>query len=136
KHQVNPGNDIRSAAVDPRWLLDSENRSGSDLNDAGHLPPPEDVLDDAGAARDPRKFDNERAVQTMPDVIAGRPAIEFRIPEVLVDVEVGGAARNVVRGEVAALRRLARAERVVDFPRLRRLSPLRSSHLPTTNDFA
>ena len=60
----------------------------------------------------------------MADVIAGRPPIEFRIPEVLVDLEVGGTARDVVRGEVATLRRLARAERVVDFPRVAVLEPL------------
>ena len=124
KHEVNAGDDIGPAAIDSRWLLDSENRAGSYLHDAGHLPTAEDVINDAVPARDSRKFDNERAVQTMPDVIAGRPAIEFRIPEVLIDVEVGSAARNVVRGEVATLRRLARAERVVDFPRVAVLEPL------------
>src|SRR5262245_66501154 len=116
--QVDAGDGVGSAVVEFRWLLDSKNRAGSDLHSAGHLPTAEDVIDDAVPARDSRKFDNERAVQTMPDIIAGRPAIEFRIPEVLVDVEVGRAARNVVRGEVATLCRLARAERVVDIPRV------------------
>src|SRR5215831_8070122 len=50
----------------------------------------------------------------MADVVAGGPAIEFWIPEVLVVIE----ARDVIGGKIAALRRDALAQRVVQFPRV------------------
>ena len=50
----------------------------------------------------------------MADVVAGRTAIVFRIPEVLIVLE----RRDVVRRQVATLRRLALAERVIDLPRV------------------
>ena len=90
------------------------------LRDAGDLPTTEDGVEHPWLGIP--GLDDERAVQTMADVIAGRPPIEFRIPEVLVDLEVGGTARDVV--PEVALRRLARAERVVDFPRVAVLEPL------------
>src|SRR5438552_9995982 len=71
-------------------------------------------------AADPRELVNERAVQTMTHVVTGRSAVEFRIPEVLVVLEAG----DVVRGEIAALRGLALAQRVVDIPRVPVREPL------------
>src|SRR5688572_30825065 len=50
----------------------------------------------------------------MTDVVRGGTIVEFRIPEVLYIVEAG----DVVHREIAALRRLALAQRVIDVPRI------------------
>src|SRR5688500_18104514 len=50
----------------------------------------------------------------MTDVVHGGTVVKFRIPEVLGVVEAG----EVVHGEIAALRSVAFAERVIDVPRI------------------
>src|SRR6266566_5426439 len=81
-------------------------------------------------AADPGELVNERSVQTMTDIVTGRSAVEFRIPEVLVVVEAG----DVVRGEIAALRGLALPQRVVDVPRVPIREPLAEAGLQPVVD--
>src|SRR5439155_24576226 len=91
-----------------------QRRARSRLHDAGKLPTAEGAVEHAVSTPHARELINERAVEPVTHVVAGRSAIEFRIPEVLIVLEAG----DVVRGEIASLRRNAPAQRVVDFPRI------------------